>query len=57
MQSAAPVASLLLAISTALGAKPSPEPTAAQQRRVLKPEDFNAIRDVDEPNISSEGTW
>jgi dipeptidyl aminopeptidase/acylaminoacyl peptidase len=57
MQSAAPVASLLLAISTALGAKPSPEPTAAQQRRVLKPEDFNAIRDVDEPNISSEGNF
>src|SRR5438046_6070960 len=30
---------------------------AADARRVLKPEDWAALRDVDEPNISPDGNW
>ncbi|MEY2540643.1 MAG: hypothetical protein QOI22_245 [Verrucomicrobiota bacterium] len=52
--------------NTALAATPSPTPTAspspspsatAAQPRNLKPEDYAALRDVDEPNLSPDGNF
>ena len=54
------VALSALAFAVARGADPSPsaspQPSPAQPR-TLKPEDFAALRDVDEPNISRDGTF
>ncbi len=43
----------LVAVCTAPGSSASPSPAA--EKRLLKPEDFTALRDVDEPNISADG--
>ncbi|MEY2479131.1 MAG: hypothetical protein QOI04_58 [Verrucomicrobiota bacterium] len=52
---APPVLSIyLFVVSVALAATPSPTPT---KQRTLKPEDFTALRDVDEPNISPDGNF
>ena len=60
------VAFLLFAASITFAASPSPISTAsppaspsatAAQPRNLKPEDFAALRDVDEPNISPDGNF
>jgi dipeptidyl aminopeptidase/acylaminoacyl peptidase len=54
------VALSVLAFAVARGADPSPsaspQPSPAQPR-TLKPEDFAALRDVDEPNISPDGAF
>jgi dipeptidyl aminopeptidase/acylaminoacyl peptidase len=44
---------LLSFAASAFAENPSPTPAATQ--RTLKPEDFAALRDVDEPNISPDG--
>src|SRR5580765_4387076 len=44
--------SLFILVAIAVVSQPI---MAAEQKRLLKPEDFAAIRDVDEPNLSPDG--